>query len=111
MIITLAFKTILAALIIYLVQKEHFGLAVTQVCIDTDKEFSEYDVINTVQEIGKDISYAQWDKDLPPENVILSPLSVAVILTLLILGTNGTSNLKIKQALNYPNDLQEMFRS
>ncbi|KAL7644906.1 UNVERIFIED_CONTAM: hypothetical protein RMT77_004723 [Armadillidium vulgare] len=107
MTLTLAIKTVLAVVSIYLLQKKNFAVVATHVCIDTDEEFSEQDVINTVQEIGRKISYAQWDKDPPPENVILSPLSIAVILNLLMLGTNGTSNSEIKQVLDYPNDVQE----
>ncbi|KAB7497552.1 putative serpin-Z8 [Armadillidium nasatum] len=107
MTLTLAIKAVLAVVGIYLLQKKHFAVVATQVCIDSDEEFSEQDVINRVLEIGRKISYAQWDKDSPPENVILSPLSIAVILNLLMLGTSGTSNLEIKQALDYPNEVQE----
>ncbi|KAL7644917.1 UNVERIFIED_CONTAM: hypothetical protein RMT77_004734 [Armadillidium vulgare] len=67
---------------------------------------AEAQVINMVKELGRKISQAQWTKN-PNDNVVLSPLSISIILNLLILGTNGTSNLELKNALNYPSDLQE----
>ncbi|KAB7497551.1 Serpin B8 [Armadillidium nasatum] len=71
---TPAFKTVLIVFSIYLLQKERFALANTVVCNDTDENFSKYDVVNGVHGIGKDISYAQWNKNPPPQNVIISPL-------------------------------------
>ncbi|KAL7644908.1 UNVERIFIED_CONTAM: hypothetical protein RMT77_004725 [Armadillidium vulgare] len=104
MALTTAFKTVLIVFGIHLLQKERLALAITAVCNVTEEYFSKYDVIKSVYGIGKDISYAQWNKNPPPQNVIISPLGIAVILNLLMLGTNGTSNLQIKQALDYPND-------
>ncbi|KAL7644918.1 UNVERIFIED_CONTAM: hypothetical protein RMT77_004735 [Armadillidium vulgare] len=65
-----------------------------------------FQVTNAIQELGRKVSHAQWAKN-PNENVVLSPLSITVILNLLMLGTNESTNRELKIALNYPTDLQE----
>ncbi|KAL7644920.1 UNVERIFIED_CONTAM: hypothetical protein RMT77_004737 [Armadillidium vulgare] len=66
----------------------------------------ERNVIDTIHEIGRKLSYAQWEND-PTSNVVLSPLNIATALNLLMLGTNEETNSEIRQAINYANDLEE----
>ncbi|KAL7644916.1 UNVERIFIED_CONTAM: hypothetical protein RMT77_004733 [Armadillidium vulgare] len=75
-------------------------------CKMRDYSTTENQITNAVQMLGRKISHAQWVRN-PKDNVVLSPLSIAIILNLLMLGTNGSSNLEIKKALNYSRDFQE----
>ncbi|KAL7644899.1 UNVERIFIED_CONTAM: hypothetical protein RMT77_004716 [Armadillidium vulgare] len=64
----------------------------------------EHQVINSIHELALQISSAYWEKG-STENVVLSPVSIASLLSLLMLGSRGDSYLELKRGLDYPNDL------
>lgn len=53
----------------------------------------------SIQEFALDMSSNMWDL---PGNVVVSPLSITTLLTMLLMGTSGTTYHELRNALQYP---------
>lgn len=58
-----------------------------------------------IQEFGLDVSDQLWDQS---ESVAFSPLSISSLLSLLTLGSSGTTYHQIRTALHYPNNAADL---
>ena len=64
-------------------------------------------IVKSVQELGLDISFNQWQEGNRNDNVVLSPISITSLLGLLLLASEGETHSQLARVLHYPSNMSD----